>query len=1047
MLFEQGYFNPQSTGNERAAEVLNTAADRASAKVRPSDLVDAAIACGDARVLAMISQALTPGATPNDLRQLIEIYNHARRSPTDFDGSRERFSDEALLGLDEFDAEFQKGAERIRDASLMLLMACVFNHLDEDDREYLTILDDAQAAGKFREQVRIIIDPLTPLFDSASNRLRSDEFAEGAWTMLEHAAVRAADLGYDRVLSPHCFLALLGETEGVAEHLVRLQAQPEVGPGKVAEAVADAFRLSDRKTTPLELTRDSIGEATVVLLRAAQLTARLWGAEQVDTHHLLSALLDDMPMRLADVLQRSPINIDLAKMREHMDQYLRESCAHAKREIAFRLPPGLLPSEDLTYRARTEGFPEALHMEAYFDVMERALYRRTNNHIVVTGLRGVGKTALVWELARRAASEAIALAIPFLKRKRFLWVDCRDLGPEQSKEKLAAVLSHAGGRTDLVLCLDGLGPLLRAESGGNNKLALRAALKEGRVQMIGVMSDADFNDLLSAEPDILEFFTRVAVKEPDIEATFDIAKQACVALARDYKVTIEERVVYRALVLSSNFILNERFPAKAIKILRRVCEDIDYERTQLAKNRDTVTEEDLIDVVAEITGIPKETVSGSAKNDDYAKNLSEFVIGQDEALKAVATELKLIKAGLNDPGKPASVMMFAGLTGVGKTELAKALAKFYSSSKEHKTYTMGNFLEPHSISNIIGVPPGYVGHEQGGRIINDLNSDPYCVLLLDEADKPHPDIWKPFLNLFDEGWIVDQRGVKAFADRAIIILTSNAGQQVISDMSKAGKTHDEIIKAVKEALPNTVNDHGQKVFSPEFLARIKRIIIFKPLDEAAMEGICKKMLRRMQASWKEKREKTLIVPDALIKHIAHQSHVENERSDGKEGGRIVSKLMSELIDAAIQQEAGERESEYKACDTIKLIFLPPEKTEAFVPGRPAKVAVSFAKQEPSPPSECVAQALALLKQEVGATDGPNALRAAAANSLARVEEGLKRWAGRTPETNGVPEDLLERFRDACSQLEAQARESEHDARAIVERLIADLGTARGGAAQ
>jgi len=164
--------------------------------------------------------------------------------------------------------------------------------------------------------------------------------------------------------------------------------------------------------------------------------------------------------------------------------------------------------------------------------------------------------------------------------------------------------------------------------------------------------------------------------------------------------------------------------------------------------RDRVTPDDVLAAVAEASGVPESTLRGIAERSDYERSLSEEIVGQQHAVREVATELGLIKAGLTDVGKPASVMLFVGQTGTGKTEMAKVLARFYSTSKRLRTYTLGNFVEPHSVAGIIGVPPGYVGHDQGGRLVNDLNSDPYCVFLLDEADKAHPDVLQPFSGLF-----------------------------------------------------------------------------------------------------------------------------------------------------------------------------------------------------------------------------------------------------------------------------------------------------------
>lgn len=1044
MLFEKGMFNPQGVGDDRTATVLHAATDRAAGKVRPSDLLASAIESGDAKVLATLAQALEPGSTPLDLRDVIEIYNPMRShsTPTDFDGRRECFSSEALEALDKFDTELKEtvGKEGIEDVALELLLACVLFQLDAEDQEFLTTLDAKRSAELFHKQVELGTKflGLDTLFDAAYGRLRSEEFSESAWAIMEHAGVRATDLGYDRILPPHCFLALLGETEGVAEHLVRLQAQPEIGPGKVADTVVEAFRLGDRKADAVELVRGGFGEVTVELLRSAQKAARLWGSEYIDTSHLLLALVDDMPPRLASVLQRSPLELNLVKMREHLGQYLRDSRTQVKREVAFRLPTGLLLSEDLTYLARTKELPEALHFDTYFDVITKALYRRDNNHVLITGLRGVGKTALVRELSRKAAAGDIS----FLKRRRFLWVDCRDVAPDESRDKLEAIFSHVAGRTDLILCLDGLGSLLRAESGGNNKLILRSALKERQAHLIGVMSNWDFEDLLSSDHELLEFFTVVNVEEPKEETAVDIVKKASAQLELEYKLTIEEKAIERAVVLSNDYILNERLPMKAIKILQRVCEDLDYERTERGGKRTTITVPDVITVISEISGVPEGTLSGVAKKIDYQKHLTKEVVGQDEAVKAVATEIQLIKAGLTEPGKPASVMLFAGLTGSGKTELAKVVARFYSSSKRLQTYTMGNFIESHSVSGIIGVPPGYVGHEQGGRLINDLNSDPYCVFLLDEAEKPHPDVWKPFLNLFDEGWITDTRGVKAFADRAIIILTSNAGHEIISKMSQAGDPMDKIIEAVKDHLPTIRHaSSNQPVFSPEFLARIKRIIIFKSLDEQAMEGICRKLLKRIQNDWKKKREKTIDIPDNLIKYIAKQSHTENERSGGKEGGRIVSKLISELIEVSIQREASKRENEYKTSEVIELIFLPPAEALPHQSPKQPKVEVSFRKQHEDSPDECIEQVVSTLNRVLGVTQearGP--MQKIVSDCLASLEAGLKCWERKhsVEAGDGVPEVILERFRRTCADLEQHRQQSEQEEQLIVNELITIL---------
>jgi ATP-dependent Clp protease ATP-binding subunit ClpA len=935
VLFEAGILTTDAIGDVRAVNVLLAATDSAPT-VRPGDILHAAIASGDEKIRRALSTGLVNGAQLSHVQQIIEVYRPPGAAP-DFDGRRESFSPEALAALDEFDDALTRDRERLNGAGLELLLAIALSHLDKDDRKNLTILDPEAAGAALWELIRSATESLTPVFDGESGNLRKEEFTESAWAVLEHAGVHAAELGYDRILPPHALLALLGETEGLTEQLLRRQTRPDMGPPKIAAVIADGFRLADRTGTPVEPNRDRVGEAFVAVLRRAQRVARGWGAPLVDTPHLLAALLEDPPDRLVSLLERAPASLNLAKLRTHLDEALRDGRGTMAREFPFQLPTDLLPGEDLTWRARTGGIPPARHLDGYFDALTRALHRRTGNHVLITGARGVGTTTLLAELARRAAAGDIG----FLARKRFLRVDCGLVGPAESAAKLTGLIAHLAGRTDVVLCVDGLGPMLRAGPNGDNKLVLLSALKEKRIHLIGVMDTRDYEELLSADQTLLEHVTRIDVAEPGRDAALEMAQDIAGALAHEFDLTIEPRAIERAVVLSADYILYERLPAKAAKILRQACEDLDYERSQ-GSDRTSVEIADVIGVVSRASGVPEGQLSGVGSDGiDYDTVLGEAVVGQNEAVAAVASELRLIKAGL----RPGSVLFFAGLTGVGKTELAKALAQFYSASKRLQTYTMGNFTEGHAVSGIIGSPAGYIGHDRGGRLINDLNADPYCVVLLDEAEKAHPDVWKPFLNLFDEGWIDDQRGVRAFGDRAIFILTSNAGADEIA--RNANRPMAEIVKAVKDHLPTMRHrTTHEQVFPPEFLARIRKIIVFKPLDQAAMAGISRKMIARRARFWSEKREKQLVVPDRLVDYIAERSDRENAASGGKEGGRIVDKKISELIEEPITQEAERQPEAYLACRRIELSFVPPDPPLPGLPDPAARVVVAFPAPTP-----------------------------------------------------------------------------------------------------
>lgn len=558
----------------------------------------------------------------------------------------------------------------------------------------------------------------------------------------------------------------------------------------------------------------------------------------------------------------------------------------------------------------------------------RVLSRRSASAVTVTGLEGVGRTRFVEELAELAARGEV-----LFRQHRFVLFDVSNVPPEDSQVCLASVLAKSADEVGLVACLVGLTGLLRRNDGGSNKPLLRAYLSNPECKLIGILTNQEYNECIGSDADLVRLFARIEVAEPTEEDATNLLLAEALTLQNEYGLAISPTLVRRTVSLSSQFVLNEQLPAKARQILRTACDDVSFSlnvtssrrlggddpSTDSHARRAEITESDVVRVIAERTGIPEETIAGAGNEIDFESALTIEVVGQDQAVQAVATELNLVKAGLTDPGKPASVMLFAGMTGVGKTELAKAVARLYSSSKRLQTYTMANFTEPHSVSGIIGVPPGYVGYEHGGRLINELNSDPYAVFLLDEADKAHPNVWKPFLNLFDEGWIVDQRGTKGWADRAIFILTTNAGDNAISQMSRQGKSQSEIVEHVKRTLSRLRHERSsQPVFPSQFLSRLSRIVVFQPLDEQAMIGIAQRQVARLKRAWQQRRGKSLEFEPQLIDLIGKLGHQRNEASGGQEGGRIIRRLMTDMIEGPLQSAASANPQAYAGAEIVTL---------------------------------------------------------------------------------------------------------------------------------
>ncbi len=756
------------------------------------------------------------------------------------------------------------------------------------------------------------------------------------------AAVIQGNPSLQRLFASH-----LRSGSGTADLAATARVQPQ-GPGGAARV----------------RTRASFSPAALEALDAFDLACQADAADGAgsDAELLLACVLP----RLDEQERRQWAELDIAATLAELQRRLGldgPGCPDA-RQAAEMDNGGLLaalaeiaPAEDLSRHARLlEAAPpgpfegESVY-EQLFDRMARILHR-SETHAILVGERGVGQTTILAELARRVAGGRLAA----LRGRRIVLVDCRHTSPESSGQRLMGILRAAAGEANLVVCLDGFALLVRAERGGTNRAALLGVLPRLRCKLVGLLSPRDYEELVADDADMRERFVAVEAPEPEVETAVPMLGYYAGGLEQQYAVRIEPEAIREAVVLTDRYVLHERLPGKAIKVLREICEDIAYERAEAGCGQghrslgeregdrsmfsanvprdemreeaekwtspqppSAITAEHVVRAVARLSGVPEETLRGVAERGDYELSLGREILGQEHAVREVARELGLIKAGLTDAGKPASVMLFVGQTGTGKTEMAKTLARFYSRSKRLRTYTLGNFCEPHSVAGIIGVPPGYVGHEQGGRIVADLAADPYCVFLLDEADKAHPDVLQPFLNLFDEGWICDQRGVKAYADKAIFILTTNVGQRMLADMAKQGKSPEEMASRMKEALAQIRHGKSNRpVFAPEFLARIKRVIVFQPLTQEAMEGICRKLLDEMQEVWREKRQKELVVAEGLVEWIAAESHRRNEKSQGREGGRIVRKLMAQWIETPVQQAATAEPGKYRQCGVVEV---------------------------------------------------------------------------------------------------------------------------------
>lgn len=851
-------------------------------------------------------QGLGSGCTLETVPELLASYLSDSRTEHFFELNRKDFEPEVLRALEGCDRVENDLGDVVWQADdqpvgvLPLWVAILGNPMAADRQGCGRLFDFERAAEAF---VRLLSGTATgpvlaDLYETDGN-LRGECFSDVAFEILEAARDQASRIGYNVLRPAHLVLAFLQRPDGLLEEIIRSQARIDLDPQSIAERLrqrmaggASAERLA------LSLNRMEFSASLQALLRDAQEIAARHAAPLVAEPMLLRAALSSEADGVAGrTLVEPPVRLNFEMLLRDTDRRILDY-RHGQAEdraAPIHLAVGMLKTEDLTYLARQSRQPRSIAQETLIEKVQRGLFRRQNNSILITGQSGVGKTELVRELARRIA----AGDIPFLARKKIVRVDGQQVSVEDSRQRVRELLAAVRGRSDVIPCLDHFEHFLKyaGTRESDNRGLFRLAMQEGQLQILAVIEDRYFTQLISHDHALLDLFTRVEVLELDAGQTVEVlATSTARYLEELYGVKIERDVLGRAAHASREFIMSERLPSKAIRSVRDACERVSYELAANPEREAVVRADDLVWAISERTGIDASTISGSGSRMDFRGELAKSVVGQQQAVQVVADRLMRIKAGVVQDNKPAAVFLFAGLTGTGKTELAKAIARLYSASRKLSMYPMSNFTEAHSISGLLGVPPGYVGFESGGRLVNDLNADPYGVILFDEAEKAHPDVWQSMLTLFDEAWAEDRRNVRAYGNCAVFVLTSNAGQEFIRDNYQRLPP-----ESLKDHVAQFLVDYqhpttGQRPFPPEFLARFTDIVIFNPLSADAMREITQIHLVGMIADWRRKQRKILLVDGHVASHIAALAHRENQQHRSTKGGRLIARYVSDLIE-------------------------------------------------------------------------------------------------------------------------------------------------------
>lgn len=557
-------------------------------------------------------------------------------------------------------------------------------------------------------------------------------------------------------------------------------------------------------------------------------------------------------------------------------------------------------AQDMLQAAGRGSYDPVTGRDAELERVIQILLRRTKNNPVLLGEAGVGKTAVVEALAQRMALGQVPDA---LTHKRLLALNLASViaGTKyrgEFEERMKNILNEVARAGNVILFLDELHTLVgagSAEGAIDAANLLKPALARGGVQLIGATTTEEYRRFLEKDSALERRFQPVQVEEPSRETTLSILRTLAPRYALHHGLTFAEGTLEAAVTLSARYLPQRRLPDKAIDLLDEAASQArlrsqalppnldalahrvqlvvrerdeaiaaqDYEaaarcrdaeadfRRELDQGRadwlaaqapPVVTPQDVARTISQWTGIPLTRLTQGEADQllRLEQELGRRVAGQTAAVRAVARAIRRSRTGLKEPHRPVGAFLFLGPTGVGKTELAKALAQALFGSEEALIrFDMSEFGERHTASRLTGSPPGYVGHEEGGQLTEAVRRHPYSVLLFDELEKAHPDVWNLLLQIMEDGILTDSQGRRASFGSTVLIMTSNVGGEALSTGVPLGFSGGQVGKTVQSA---ALQRELRQVFRPEFLGRLDEIVTFHPLDEGELETVARKLL-------------------------------------------------------------------------------------------------------------------------------------------------------------------------------------------------------------
>ncbi len=742
---------------------------------------------------------------------------------------------------------------------------------------------------------------------------RFEKFSERARRVLSLAQEEAQRFNHNYIGTEHILLGLVRETEGVAARVLsslavdlsKVRSAVEFIIGRGEKPAQGEIGLTPRAKKVVELAVDE---------------ARRMNHTYIGTEHLLIGLLREGEGVAAGVLESLGVTLDKVRAETHRILSHNQGTGSQGSRTTTRTPTLDQLGVDLTVAARSDKLDPVIGREQEIQRVVQILSRRTKNNPVLVGEPGVGKTAIVEALAQRIGGGEVPDTLQG-KRLVTLDMGALVAGTKyrgEFEERLKKVIEEIKSSGNCVLFIDEIHTIVgagAAEGAVDASNILKPSLARGELQCIGATTLDDYRKYVERDPALERRLQPVRVEEPSSDETVDILKGVRSRYEDHHNVDITDEALNSAANLASRFISDRFLPDKAIDLIdeagsrvrlrgsvtpasvkdaMQVLEQVRKEKDEAiasqqyeaaaelrdrelrqsedldtlekdwqegkGKERPVVTEDDIAEVVSMWTGIPVTRLASEETERllRMEQELHKRIIGQDEAIVSVAKSVRRARAGLKDPRRPIGVFMFLGPTGVGKTELVRALAEFMFGNEDAMIrLDMSEFQERHTVARLIGAPPGYVGYDEGGQLTEGVRRKNYCAVLFDEIEKAHPEVFNILLQIFDAGTLTDARGRKVDFRNSILVMTSNLGSDLIkrettlgfSIKSDLAQTRDSSYERMKEK----VMDEVKRFFRPEFLNRIDATVVFHQLDESEILAIVDLMIDMVRKELAEKK--------------------------------------------------------------------------------------------------------------------------------------------------------------------------------------------------